>query len=105
VSDKQLPQHVIDAFWQRWGIIARRPEFLPYIRAAITEEAVTLWFGHLASGEVRRYDLPGTHALNFTLQQALGGGGIASVRMDPQGKAFAQMLLDHPVPIPADMAL
>jgi hypothetical protein len=25
--------------------------------------------------------------------------------MDSQGKAFAQMLLDFPVPIPADMAL
>lgn len=87
------------------GIIARKPEFLPYIRAAITEQAVALWFAHVASGEVRRYDLPGTHALNFTLQQALGGGGIASVRMDSQGKAFAQMLLDHPVDIPADMAL
>ena len=77
----------------------------PYIRAAITEQAVALWFAHVARGEVRRYDLPGTHALNFTLQQALGGGGIASVRMDSQGKAFAQMLLEHPVPIPADMAL
>lgn len=87
------------------GIIARRPEFLPFIRAAITEEAVARWFAHLAHGEVRRYDLPGTQALNFTLQQALGGGGIASVRMDSQGKAFAQMLLDHPVPIPADLAL
>jgi hypothetical protein len=54
---------------------------------------------------VRRYDLPGTHALNFTLQAALGGGGIASVRMDPQGKAYAQMLLDHPVTIPAELAL
>jgi len=87
------------------GIIARKPEFLPYIRAAITEESVARWFAHLASGEVRRFDLPGTLALNFTLQQALGGGGIASVRMDSQGKAFAQMLLDHPVSIPADLAL
>jgi hypothetical protein len=87
------------------GIIARRPEFLPFIRAAITEEAVRRWFAHLVRGEVRRYDLPGTHALNFTLQEALGGGGIASVRMDSQGKAYAQMLLDHPVPIPADLAL
>lgn len=87
------------------GIIARRPEFLPFIRASLTEEAVARWFAHLASGEVRRYDLPGTQALNFTLQRALGGGGIASVRMDSQGKAFAQMLLDHPVPIPADLAL
>jgi hypothetical protein len=87
------------------GLIARRPEFLPYIRAVITEEAVARWFAHLVHGKVQRYDLPGTQALNFTLQQALGGGGIASVRMDSQGKAFAQMLLDHPVPIPADLAL
>jgi hypothetical protein len=87
------------------GIIARRPEFLPFIRAAITEEAVARWFAHLVHGKVQRYDLPGTQALNFTLQQALGGGGIASVRMDSQGKAYAQMLLDHPVPIPADLAL
>ena len=87
------------------GIIARKPEYLPFIRAAITEQAVARWFAHLVNGEVRRYDLPGTHALNFTLQAALGGGGIASVRMDPQGKAYAQMLLDHPVTIPAELAL
>ena len=87
------------------GLIARKPEYLPFIRAAITEQAVARWFAHLVHGEVRRYDLPGTHALNFTLQEALGGGGIASVRMDPQGKAYAQMLLDHPVEIPAELAL
>ncbi len=87
------------------GIIARRPEFLPYIRAAITEEAVSHWFAHLVTGAVQRYDLPGINAINFLLQEALGGGGIASVRMDPQAKAYAQMLLDHPVPIPADMAV
>jgi len=87
------------------GIIARRPEFLPFIRAALTEEAVARWFAHLVHSKVQRYDLPGTQALNFMLHEALGGGGIASVRMDSQGKAYAQMLLDHPVPIPADLAL
>ncbi|WP_418319935.1 acyclic terpene utilization AtuA family protein [Piscinibacter sakaiensis] len=87
------------------GIIARQPDFLPYIRAAITEEAVSRWFAHLVQGAVRRYDLPGIHGVNFLLHKALGGGGIASVRMDPQGKAYAQMLLDHPVPVPADLAL
>ncbi|MBC5762833.1 acyclic terpene utilization AtuA family protein [Ramlibacter albus] len=87
------------------GIIARRPAYLPFIRAAITEQAVARWFAHLARGAVRRYDLPGIHAINFTLQEALGGGGIASVRMDSQGKAYAQMLLDHPVTIPADLAI
>jgi len=87
------------------GILARQPGYLPFIRAALTEQAVAAWFAHLVKGSVRRFDLPGTHALNFLLHEALGGGGIASVRMDSQGKAFAQMLLDFPVPIPADLAL
>jgi hypothetical protein len=49
---------------------------------------------------VIRYEIPGLNALNFMLQNALGGGGIASLRIDPQGKAFAQQLLDMPVKIP-----
>ncbi len=87
------------------GILARKPQYLPFIRAALTEAAVAAWFAHLVKGRVQRFDLPGTQALNFLMHEALGGGGIASVRMDPQGKAYAQMLLDFPVPIPADMAL
>lgn len=35
---------------------------------------------------------------------ALGGGGIASLRNDPQGKALAQMLLDYPIAIPHALA-
>jgi hypothetical protein len=37
------------------------------------------------------------------LENALGGGGIASLRIDPQGKAFAQQLLEMPVRIPAHL--
>lgn len=42
--------------------------------------------------------------MNFLLKNALGGGGIASLRIDPQGKAFAQQLLDFPVPVSAEIA-
>ena len=35
-----------------------------------------------------RYELPAMNALNFMLENALGGGGIASLRIDPQGKAL-----------------
>lgn len=31
-----------------------------------------------------RYELPGTFAFNFVLEDVLGGGGIASLRSDPQ---------------------
>ena len=59
------------------------------------------YFAHLVLGEVHRYSLPGFDALNFVMTQALGGGGVSSLRYDPQGKAFAQMLLDLEVDVPA----
>jgi hypothetical protein len=86
------------------GILARKPEYLPYIRSALSEETVKNYFAHLCDGAVERFDLPGSHSLNFLLHESLGGGGIASVRIDPQGKGFAQMLLDIEIPVPADMA-
>lgn len=89
------------------GVIARRPEYLPYIRAALSTAALRKHFAHvLAGGEggrVERWELPGTDSLNFLLHNALGGGGAGSLRTDPQGKAFGQMLLDYPVPVPAGL--
>jgi len=82
------------------GIIARRPDYLPLIRAQVTPEVVKRYMAHAVKGEVLRFDLPGIDAVNFLLKDALGGGGIASLRNDPQGKAFAQMLLDLPVRAP-----
>lgn len=82
------------------GVIARRPEFLAVLRHQLTAGAVRRYFSHLVDGEVHRYDVPGLRALNFVLHQALGGGGVASLRSDPLGKSFAQMLLDHPIEVP-----
>jgi hypothetical protein len=87
------------------GIIARKPEYLPAIRAALTEDAVQRYFSHLVEGPVERFEWPGIHGLNFLLRHALGGGGIASLRNDPQGKAYAQMLLDYPVRVPVAWGL
>jgi len=84
------------------GVIARHPSFLPAIAAALTESNVANYMQHVLDEEhssVTRWFLPGIHAMNFLLENALGGGGIASLRSDPQGKAFAQQLLEFPVPI------
>jgi hypothetical protein len=86
------------------GIIARRPDYLPWLRAALTPEAVQRFFAHTGVTQVERWDLPGMHAMNFLLRDALGGGGVASLRIDPQGKAFAQMLMDLPVGVPRTLA-
>jgi len=78
------------------GVIARNPAFLPYLRDQLTEEVVAEQFKHCfeAPPVVRRYDLPGVNAMNFVLEASLGGGGIASLRPDPQGKAYGQILSD-----------
>jgi len=83
------------------GIIARDPAFLPLLREQLSASAVATWFSHFARGEVRRYEWPGLSALNFVLDDALGGGGIASLRYDPQGKGFAQILLEFPLRVPS----
>lgn len=82
------------------GVLARRVEFLPFIAAALTPEAVATHFAHFAKGEVERFDWPGLDGFNFVLRHALGGGGVASLRYDPQGKGLAQVLMDLPVTVP-----
>ncbi len=82
------------------AVLARRPDVEPLLRAVLTPERVHAYFAHLVQGQVERFDWPGLHGFNFLLHDALGGGGIASLRYDPQGKAHAQLLLDMPVEVP-----
>lgn len=89
------------------GVMARKPEYLAWIAAALSEGAVAEWMQHVLDGQtgkVSRWYLPGSHSLNFLLENALGGGGVASLRIDPQGKAFAQQLLEFPIPVPRALA-
>jgi hypothetical protein len=86
------------------GVMARKREFFPWIAAALTPSYVASRFEHfMASPDMDRYVLPGLPALNFVLHHALGGGGVASLRNDPQAKGYAQILLDTPVSLPAQL--
>lgn len=82
------------------GLMARDTRWLPLLREQVTAERVQQYFSHLIEGSVTRYDLPGLGAVNFVLQQALGGGGSCSLRSDPLGKCYAQMLLDMEIDCP-----
>lgn len=82
------------------GVRARHPDFVSVLRAQLTPERVAELFAHRVEGVVRRYEVPGINAFNFVLRDALGGGGISSLRFDPQGKAYAQQLLDMPIRVP-----
>jgi hypothetical protein len=82
------------------AIFARKPEYLPWLRRILTPETITAQLGHLVTGPTERFEAPGLNALNFLIQNALGGGGMASLRIDPQGKAYAQMVLEMEVKAP-----
>jgi len=89
------------------GVMARQAEYIPYIQQALRPAAIADYLNHMLDdpkSNVSLYTLPGMQAYNLLLENALAGGGIASLRIDPQGKAAAQQLLDMPVKVTADIA-
>jgi len=82
------------------SVLARRAEFVPLLARVLTPATVRGYLTHLLEGEVERYEWPGLAGWNFVLRRALGGGGVASLRYDPQGKSYAQILMDLPVAVP-----
>ena len=86
------------------GVIARQPEFLPFIQSALTSDTVLKYFEHVVKGDVLSWDVPGINGINFLLKNSLGGGGMASLNIDPQGKSYAQQLLDFQIPISDEIA-
>jgi len=83
------------------GVFARQPELLPILRSQLTAKRVRSYFSHFVKGRVERFELPGLLGFNFVLHNALAGGGVASLRHDPQGKALAQLLMEMPMRVPA----
>ncbi|MEK7357282.1 MAG: acyclic terpene utilization AtuA family protein, partial [Bdellovibrionota bacterium] len=90
------------------GVIARDPKWLSVIRERLGISTLIRVFEEdfdsRTNREVLLWDVPGLNAVNFLLKDCLGGGGSYSLRIDPQGKAFAQRLLATPIEIPKDLA-
>ncbi len=87
------------------AVIARRPEYLGYIRQALTSAAVADWYRHFLANpnapKVSRYEVPGIGALNYVVDESMAGGINKSPRLDSGAKGMAQQLLEFPVPVPA----
>jgi hypothetical protein len=110
--DQTLP--LIRLAWARSGdkgnlfnvaVIARKPEYLPYIAAALTPEIIGKHYGDLLSNgrtlPVELFSVPGLSALNFVVGDSMDGGVLASTSLDPVAKGMAQLLLGYPVPVSA----
>ena len=85
------------------GVIAFTREGYDLLRAHLTSQSVQQFFARLTPGRVTRYELPNLLALNFDLPQVLNGGGSISLRIDAQGKALGQALLEMPIDVPDDL--
>ena len=65
------------------------------IKINATEDIILSIFKHFGATSVKRYELPNLMALNFVIQNALGGGVNSSLRLDRHGKTLSSYLLHN----------
>jgi len=84
------------------SVIAWHADLWPLLLEQVTPEAVAAHFAHRRPSAVRRYALPGLHALNFVLDGVLDGGVNDALNLDTHGKALSFLLLELPVQVPRE---
>jgi hypothetical protein len=82
------------------GLWARQPEAYAWLRGYLDVERFRELLPEAAGLEVRRYELPNLHALNFVVAGLLGLGVAASTRPDPQAKGLGEYLRSRHADIP-----
>lgn len=85
------------------GIIARHPDLYPFLKETLTARRVKEHMRYICKGEVERFEMPNIGALNFILNESLGGGGTVSLKLDAQGKTHASTLLRMDVDVPEEL--
>tara|TARA_R110000868_G_scaffold274224_1_gene533441 strand:- start:251 stop:589 length:339 start_codon:yes stop_codon:yes gene_type:complete len=85
------------------GIIARHPDIYPFLKKELTSQRVKEHMKYVCKGEVERFELPNIGALNFILNESLGGGGTVSLKLDAQGKTHASQVLRMDVDVPEEL--
>jgi hypothetical protein len=76
------------------SVIAYDERAWDLLRDQLTVERVMAAYSHIAQGPVTRYELPKLRALNFVIENALGGGVTISLAQDAHGKSLSYLMLD-----------
>jgi len=79
------------------GVIAYEDAAYPVILREVTAARVEQYFKPMGAGKVVRHELPNLGAINLLLPFILDGGGSLTLRVDAQGKALGQVLLELPI--------
>jgi hypothetical protein len=85
------------------GVIARSPAGYQFLCQHLTADRVRDFFRPYGVTRAVRHELPNLLAFNFILYDALDGGGSVSLRVDAQGKAMGQILLEISLDMPDDV--
>lgn len=80
------------------GVIAPTEYIYGVLKDQLTSERVARFFHATEVHAVERYELPNLLALNFVLRGVLQKG----TRVDAQGKALGQAILEMPVELPEE---
>src|SRR5205823_10361559 len=83
------------------SLIPYREEDYELLRREVTAEAVKRHLAHAVLGNVRRFELPNIHALQFVCERALDSGVTTSLIIDPHGKTLSYALLELTVDLGA----
>jgi len=84
------------------GLIALTDNGYAVLRDKVNATDVESYFKPMGVGTVTRYEWAGIGAMNFMLPDILAGGGSRSLRIDAQGKALGQVLLEMEVELTED---
>ncbi len=76
------------------SVIAYDPKHFALLKEQVTADRVKAHFAGVVEGSVVRYELPNIAALNFVMDQTLGGGVTRSLALDAHGKSLSSALLD-----------
>lgn len=76
------------------------PEGWPVLLEQVSEARVLALFAQRGASAVTRYELPNLPALNFVIDDALGGGVNGALNLDMHGKSLSFLLLGLTVEVP-----
>lgn len=79
------------------GVFVTTREDFEVLERELTPERVQRHFAAICKGSVRRYVAENLLALNFILENSLGGGGSESLKTDAQGKTHGLGILEMEV--------
>ena len=85
------------------GLIFYCEEVYHWAKKNITTDIVKKHFKGIVKGNVIRYEMDNIYALNYILEDSLGGGGSESLLNDAQGKTHGQALLKLQVNLPDEL--